>query len=55
MCVDKNQTHLDIKAAKVLNWRLNGFFLELSKIENGLFIVEYDEMPISTDSERAHK
>ena len=44
---DKNQIQLGINAAKAINWRLHEFLQELSEIENGLFIVEYDEMPIA--------
>ena len=30
---------------KVLTWRLCAIYHKLSEIENGLFIVEHDEMP----------
>ena len=44
---DENQVISEdpYEAAKVLNWRLSGFYQELSEIENGIYIVEYDEMP----------
>ena len=49
---DNNKTQLGIKAANALNWRLHEFFQELSQIEIGLFIVEYDEVPISANKNR---
>ena len=33
------------EAEKVLTWRLCAIYHKLSEIENGLFIVEHDEMP----------
>lgn len=44
-----------LQTAKILNWRLTGFYELITEIENGIYMLEYDKVPPASSNKFSEK